>query len=159
MSILATIFAPAIIKTIADSLIGKVSDAFVAYQNKQINQAELSARVQQALMESFVEVEKALLDSIAKTYGSFMQMLAASPAMQRAVMVVLFSQLFVLIWHQLGIPFIVFLGLAKSYPSSGATVDWAYALIGLCLGVPQIATRVGSVGSWATDTLRKLNSK
>lgn len=157
MSILATIFAPAIIKTIADSLIGKVSDAFVAYQNKQITQAELSARVQQALMDSFVEVEKALLDSIAKSYGSFLQMVAASPMMQRAVTIVLYSQLFVLLWHQLAIPALATWGIA--YKSSGATVDWAYALIALCLGVPQLTTRIGPAASWATDSLKKLVSK
>ena len=69
---------------------------------------------------------------------------------------VLYSQLFVLVWHQFCIPAIVALKFVKDYPTSGATVNWAYALVALCLGAPAIASRIGPAAGWAAENIGKL---
>lgn len=157
MSIIASIFTGPILSALTGGLFDKLEKGWELYVNKQITKDQLLAEIQRALIDGLREVEAALLDSMAKTYGSFMQAMVQSPAMQRAWSVVLYSQVFVLLWHQLAIPAIATWGI--DYKSSGTTVDWAYALVALCLGVPQIAARVGPVASWATDSLKRLISK
>lgn len=153
----ASLLAGGAIKMLAETFFGKIADAFIAYQNKQITQAQLLEKIQEALLASFVEVEKAFYDSLTKTYTAFIQAAATNPVMARAWSVVLYSQLFVLVWHQLAIPALATYGIA--YKSSGATVDWAYALVALCLGAPAIASRVGLGASTLTDGLKKLVGK
>jgi hypothetical protein len=157
MGILASIFTGPIISAIAGSLFDKLAGAWESYMKKEINKEQMHAKIQEALTASFAEVEKALLDSMAKTYASFMQTMAQSPVMQRAWSIVLYSQLFVLFWHQMVIPALATMGI--KYASSGATVDWSYALIALCLGAPQIVSRIGPAASWATDSLKRLGGK
>ncbi len=89
-----------IISSIASTFLGKALDAFTAYVNKQITLAELEARVRQALVETFAEVEKAQADALARTYASFMAALQASKLMQVVWASVTLSQLAVLLWHQ-----------------------------------------------------------
>lgn len=157
MSIIASIFTGPIISAIAGSLFDKLGSAWEAYMKKQITKEEMHAKIQVALMDSFADVEKSLMESMAKTYASFMETMAQSPLMQRAWSIVLYSQLFVLFWHQMVIPLLATLGI--KYASSGATVDWAYALIALCLGAPQIMSRIGPAASWAADSLKRISGK
>lgn len=140
---------------IIDSLLGRITGVFEQYFQQKISMEQLRAQMVTALIESFAEVEQAHADALAKTYASFMQTMAQSKLMQVMWASVVGSQLFVLLWHQFFIPFIVFLGLTKSYPSSGATVEWAYLLLAACLGMGPAVLRAGPAGpSNIMNTLR-----
>jgi hypothetical protein len=132
--------------TIVDSLLGRVTGVFESYFNKQITQAELKAKVQAAMLETFAEVEKANVEGISKTYESFMQAAKTSLLMQGVWAATVISQLLVLLWHQAGIPALVYM-TGDKYPSSGSTVEWSYALIAACLGFGPMILRAGPGGT------------
>ncbi|CUT12554.1 hypothetical protein BF49_7142 [Bradyrhizobium sp.] len=121
-----------LVTAIAPLLIGKLADAFTAYEKKQITLAELNAEVQQALMECFSEVMKSQSDALAKTFATFGDIMKNSRLVRVVWAAVVLSQLFVLVFQQIGVPAIVYFG-GGHWPSAGATIDWAYLLIvGLC---------------------------
>lgn len=159
MGMLASIFAGPLIKTFIDALIGPGLKAFEAYQNKQITLEQLHEKLQEAALAAFASVEQAFYQSLTQTYTAFIAAAAQNKTLSRMIALVCYSQLAVLIWHQFAIPFIVFMSWAKAYPSSGATVDWAYALVALCLGAPAIASRVGPAASWASDNISRIIRK
>lgn len=134
--------AGGVISSIASTFMGKALDAFTAYVNKQISMAELEARVRQALLETFAEVEKAQTDALARTYASFMAALQTSKLLQVVWASVTLSQLAVLLWHQAGIPALVYI-VGGSYPGSGSTVEWAYLLVAFCLGAGPVVLNNG----------------
>lgn len=122
----------ALVTALAPVLIGKLADAFAAYEKKQITLAELNARMSQALMESFTEVMKSQSDALGKTFATFGDMIKNSRLVRMVWATVVLSQLFVLVFQQIGVPAIVYFG-GGHWPSAGATIDWAYLLIaGLC---------------------------
>lgn len=138
---LSAIFA-SLSGSIVDSLLGRVTGVFEAYFNKQITQAELKAQVEKAMLASFTDVEKSHAESIAKTYDSFMRAASTNLLMQTIWAATVISQLFVLLWHQVGIPALTYF-TGDKYPSSGSTVEWAYALIAACLGFGPMILRAG----------------
>lgn len=159
MGILTSIFS-SLGGEIVDRLLGRITGVFEAYFKKQISVEELRTRVSQALLATFADVEKAYADSIARTFDSFMRAAAQSRLMQAVWASVALSQLLVLVWHQVGIPFVSF-WLSKPdhpfhYPSSGATVDWAYALVMFCLGGGAIALKTGPGAGSLKDQLKSL---
>ena len=81
----------------------------------------------------FAEVEKAWAEAATKQYAEFQQTLRSSPVVQRAFVAVIVTQLIVLLWYQIGVPALVYLA-GQPWPSAGATVEWAYLLLALCLG-------------------------
>jgi hypothetical protein len=127
---------------IIDSLLGKITGVFEAYFNKQISIEELRAKMVLALYETFAEVEKAHADSLTKTYESFQVTMRQSPMIQTMWGWVVGTQLAVLLWHQVGIPAFVKI-TGSSYPSSGSTVEWSYALIGFMFGAGALLLRSG----------------
>lgn len=127
---------------IVGTILDKVEGAFKAYINKEITREQLAAEIQKAMLETFAEVEKAHADALAKTYQSFMGAVVKSRLMQVVWASVTLSQLLVLLWHQVGIPaYVHFTGL--DYPSSGSTVEWAYALVGAAIGLGPLVLRTG----------------
>jgi len=143
---------------LAGPLINKVGDAFIAYQNKEISKAELQAKVEQALIASASEVERSGDDAVTKTFESLQQTMRVSPGLTRAYMTVLYSQLFVLVWHQFGIPFYLhFIADAGTrYPSSGSTTEWAYLLVGALCGAAPILLRSGSGAGNFTERVKRM---
>ncbi len=138
--------ASAIAGPLVNALIAPFVTIFTAYINKQITIEQLRAQMTEALLTAFAEVEKSHADALAKTYDSFMQAASKNATMTRVWAAVTLSQLVVLLWHQMGIPAIVALGLVEKYPSSGGTVDWAYALVGACVGFGPLVLRTGPGG-------------
>lgn len=155
-SFLASLLGSAGLKTLVEAFAGPVEAIFHDYIAGKISKEQLQEQIQAALVSAFAQVESQFLDSITKTYATFMQAAVQSPVMIRAWAVVLYTQLAVLLWHQVGIPAIVALGIVTEYPSSGMTVEWSYAIIGLCIGAPAIASRVGSGVSSLADNLKSL---
>lgn len=142
-----------IITSIAPLLIGKLADAFKAYEQKQISIAELNARVSQALMECFSEVMKSESDALAKTFASFGEVMKNSRLVRIVWAIVVLSQLMVLLWLQVGISTLVYL-FGGSWPSAGATGDWAYLLIAGLLGLGPVVLN-GGPGKVSVDSLKK----
>ena len=147
----------AIFKALGGSFVEKLIDnatgLFDKYLQKQITKDQLQAQLLSLMVTTAGEVEKAHADSIAKTYASFMTAATQSPPMMRAWSIVVYSQLAVLLWHQVGIPAVVFFGY--KYPSSGTTVDWAYALLAGMLGLGAVALRAGPA-KFDMDKLKSL---
>lgn len=149
-----SLLGPAVIKALVDGFLGKALEAFTAYQNKQISLAELNVKLQESLMATFAEVEKSHAESLTKTYESFQVTMRQSPIVQQMWSWVVATQLVVLLWHQMGIPAVVYF-TGHDYPSSGSTVEWAYALIGFMFGAGALLLRTGP---GAGSTLAKLKS-
>ncbi len=148
-----------VVKSLADSAIGKISDAFIAYQNKQISQSELEAKVKQTIITSFADIEKAAYDAMAKTFDSFMKAVSKNKLMQVVWGAATISQLFVLLWHQVGIPFVVFMGWTTRYPSSGTTVEWSYLLLAGLMGLGPVMIRSGPGAGSMLEQLKTLAKK
>jgi hypothetical protein len=76
--------------------------------------------------------------------------------MQRAYVVALVTQLFVLFWYQWGSSaFLLITG--KPWPNAGATVEWAYLLLGVMLGAGPLVYGRGS--SAINDLTSKITGK
>ncbi len=155
MPILSAIFS-SIGGPIVDALLGNVRGIFEAYFKKEISEAQLREQLMAAIAKTFSEIEVAHAEALAKTYASFMEAMSKSPIMQRAWSIVVYSQLFVLVWHQMAIPFIVFTGLTAKYPPSGSTGGWAYLLLAACMGMGPVVRRAGPGGGNLAERLKGL---
>lgn len=131
-----------IIMALVPILTGSLADAFKAYEQKQITLAELNAKVQQSLISAFAEVQKSQSAALAATFASFMDGAKNSALMRGVWAAVVLSELVVLLWHQLGIPAVVYF-TGHGYPGSGTTVEWAYLLIAACLGLGPVVLNKG----------------
>lgn len=135
--------------TIVDSLVGKITGVFEAYFKKEISLEELKTQVKTRLLDTAKETDVAFAASIAETQKAFYGALQTSDKLQTATVIVIYTQLFVLFWHQFCIPLITL--IARSlldyprfvYPGSGATVEWAYLLLGAVLGAGAVLLRSG----------------
>jgi len=126
---ISAILMGAVTKRLIDGALG----IFDRYQKKEITRVQVEAELKQVVMTSWAEVEKAWAAATSAMYGSLMQAATKSKLVAVGWIVTLFSQLAVLLWHQIGIPaYTHFTG--NTYPSSGTTVEWAYLLIALLLG-------------------------
>lgn len=142
---------------IIDSLLGKVMGTFQAYFNKQISIEELRAKMVTALLETVGEVEKAHADALAKTYASFMDAMKTSKLMQIMWAWTVGTQLFVLVWSQFFVPLLFAMGVLTSW-KAGTTGEWAYLLLGGCLGMGPLVLRAGP-GALALDKFKSMIGK
>jgi hypothetical protein len=143
-----------------EKLIDRGAGLFESYMKKQISMEELKTQLLQVVLGSIVEIEKAQTESLTSTYNTFIKAVSQNAVMVKVWAATALSQLFVLVWHQLLIPWITILVHvwvpAWKYPSSGTTVDWAYALLALCLGGGAVALRMGPGSTSVTDQLKGL---
>lgn len=131
-----------IIMALVPILTGSLADAFKAYEQKQITLAELNAKVQEALISAFAEVQKSQSAALAQTFASFMDGAKNSKLMRVVWAIVVLTQLGVLLWAQVGAPAFVRM-FGGEWPSSGSTVDWAYLLVAACLGLGPVVLNKG----------------
>lgn len=121
------------ISILSGSLIGEIGDIAKSYFNKEISQAEAESRTKIAIETYQAKVEEAWAKTASENMESVQATLRVSPIMARAYAFALISQLFVLVWYQLGASaYLVLTG--TPWPSAGATVEWAYLLVGAMLG-------------------------
>lgn len=146
-----------------DKFLGNALKAFELYNNKQISMEELKTRLQLALVDAAKEVEVAHADAMAKMFASFMGAVEKNPFMQWVWGCVTLSQLIVLLWAQLGVPFFTMLMRQTvpgwNYPSAGTTTDWAYLLLAGCIGLGVTTLRSGPGAGNLTDRLKGLVGK
>jgi hypothetical protein len=130
--------------SLIDKLIGPFTELFKAHINKQITVEQLRTELLKVMLSTVSEIEKSHADSMAKTYATFMDAAVKTPTLMRAYVIVLYSQLFVLLWHQFGISALCyFAGNKACWPSSGTTVDWSYALVAALCGFGVVLQRMG----------------
>lgn len=114
-----------------------------AYLNKQVSEAQFRADVEKAGQEAAAKVEAAWADAAAKIAASAGDMIKSSAILQRAWAAVLFLQVSVLVWYQIGAPaYAVITGTA--WPSPGVALEWAYLLVGAMVGAGPFVFRRGS---------------
>lgn len=147
---------------IVDRLFGSVNDTIARFQQRKITEVEAKKELQLSLISVVKDVETAHADLIAKTYATLMGVVEKSRLVAIVWAVAAVSQLAVLLWHQVGIPLLTYgymewWGEPKfRYPSSGTTVDWAYALLGGLLGLGALALRGGPGASSIVDRFKSL---
>lgn len=123
----------AVIKLLTGGLVDKILDLGQAYLRKEISEAEFESRVRIAAKDAAAKVEQGWAEAAAGISGTTQATLKSSPVLQRAWAVTIFLQLVVLVWYQIGAPaYRVITG--TPWPSPGATVEWAYLLLGAMLG-------------------------
>jgi hypothetical protein len=131
-----------------DKLFGNVRGILKDYRDQKISEAEMFTKLREAILLTVREVERDHAELTAKTFESFQTTLRGSDRMQRAWAILVYTELFVLFWHQWCIPFIVMVIRANgypnwSYPSSGSTVEWSYALLAFLFGAGAMLLRAG----------------
>jgi hypothetical protein len=130
----------AIVKLLTGGLVDKVLDLGQAYFRKEISQAEFESRVKIAAQETAAKVEQSWAETAKATAVATQATLAASPILQRAWAAVLFLQVFVLVWYQLGAPaYAVITG--QAWPSPGVSLEWAYLLVMAMIGAGPLVLR------------------
>ena len=144
--------------SIVNAFLGKALEAFTAYNNKQISMEELRSRVSIAMLESFKEVEAAHAEALAKTYASFMDAMKTSKLMQIMWAWTVGTQLFILVWSQFFVPLLFAYSLLPNW-KAGTTGEWAYLLLGACLGMGPMVLRSGPGAGNLTDRLKAMVSK
>jgi hypothetical protein len=121
-----------VLPAVLDKTLGGILDLVKQHQANQITREQLLNEMGKMLLSSVVEVEKAMADAIKATFASFMGTVQATPIVARAYVAVLLSQTTVLVWVQVGVPFLTWM-TGTVYPDAGTTINWAYALVaGLC---------------------------
>jgi hypothetical protein len=130
----------AIVKILTGGLVDRVFDLGKAYMAKQISEAEFRSRVEIAAQETAAEIEQSWAKAATDTAKATQATLAKSPVLQRAWAAVLFLQVFVLCWYQIGAPaFQVITGTA--WPNPGISLEWAYLLVATMLGAGPLVLR------------------
>lgn len=153
--------------SIATWLVGKVVDTAMGpvfglvdkYLSKEISRQELEAQLRQEMVKAAATVETTYAQELTKGFQSFIGAAKDNRMLSLGWAFVLYSQTTVLLWHQMGIPFYVWYAStderAASWPLSGSTVDWAYALVALCLGGGAIALKMQG-GGGVVQSLKSL---
>lgn len=144
--------------SIINGMLDKALDAFKAYENKQISMEQLKDQLYASMLETIKAVEVAQAEALAKTYASFMDAMKQSLLMQRVWATVVLSQLFVLVWSQFFVPLLFAFALLPSW-KAGTTGEWAYLLIGACLGMGPMILRAGPGAGSLPERLRAIIGK
>jgi len=122
-------------------LIKAVGDIFLQYQAQQITREQLEEHLKEAILKTFSEVQQSYDKSMAEMYASFMAAIVQSKIMQVVWAIVVLSQLGVLVFAQVVVPAMVAAEWISRWPSAGATIDWAYYLLGGSLGIGPLVLR------------------
>ena len=140
-----------------DKFFGAARDIFHDYTQGKISEAECRTRLLSALLDAAKAVEISHSETLAKTYASFMDAMKTSPLMQRMWAWTVGTQLFILVWSQFFVPLLFAYGLLPSW-RAGTTGEWAYLLLGACLGMGPLVLRSGP-GALNMDKLKSLIGK
>lgn len=134
----------AIVGYLTGGFVDKIVDLGKAYFQKETDQAEFESKVRIAAQEAAAEVEKGWAQATADITKSVQSTLAASPILQRAWASVMFLEVTVLVWYQIGAPaYRVITGVP--WPEPGISLEWAYLLIASMIGAGPFVFKRGSV--------------
>ena len=135
--------ALSILNAFSGGLFTTISDLGKKLIDKQVSQADFDAQIKKHLLDSQTQIEQAWATASSAQFESFQATVRSSPIIQRGYIACLISQLFVLVWYQWGSPaFLLITG--KPWPNPGATVEWAYLLLGVMLGAGPLVFNRGA---------------
>lgn len=150
-----------ILTSIGGAFIGHFFDAakdiFHDYQQGKITAEECKTRLLTSLLESAKAIEVSHSDTLAKTYASFMDTMKTSRLMQIMWAWTVGTQLFILVWSQFFVPLLFAYALLPNW-KAGTTGEWAYLLLGACLGMGPLVLRNGP-GALDMGKLKAMISK
>lgn len=127
-------------KILTGGLLDKLLEAYRLRQEGKISEAEFRSRVEIATQESAARIEQAWAQTALETARATQATLASSAILQRAWASVLFLQVAVLVFYQIGAPaFTVITGAA--WPSPGVSLEWAYLLVATMIGAGPLVLR------------------
>lgn len=130
----------AIVKLLTGGLVDRVLDLGQAYLKKEIDKAEFESRVRIAAEETAAKVEASWADATASVARATQSTLKSSAILQRAWAAVLFLQVAVLVFYQIGAPaYRVMTGSA--WPDPGVSLEWAYLLVAAMIGAGPLVLR------------------
>jgi hypothetical protein len=130
----------AIVKLLTGGLVDRVLDIGQAYLKKEIDKAEFESRVRIAAEETAAKVEASWADATASVARATQSTLKSSAILQRAWAAVMFLQVTVLVFYQIGAPaFEIITGTA--WPDPGISLEWAYLLIATMIGAGPLVLR------------------
>lgn len=130
----------AVVKLLTGGLVDRVLDLGQAYLKKEIDKAEFESRVRIAAEETAAKVEASWAEAASEATKAAHTSLAASPILQRAWAAVMFLQVAVLVFYQIGAPaFQVITG--QAWPSPGVSLEWAYLLVMAMIGAGPLVLR------------------
>lgn len=127
-------------KILTGGLLDKLVEIYRLRQDGKISEAEFESRKAIAIEENAAKIEASWAEASASIARATQSTLKSSRLLQRAWAVTIFLQLVVLVWYQLGASaYLVITG--TPWPSPGATVEWAYLLLGAMLGAGPLVFR------------------
>lgn len=135
----------AIVKILTGGFLDRITDLGKAYFQQKISEAEFRSRVEVEAQATAAKIEASWAQAASDTAKATQATLATSPVLQRAWAAVLFLQVSILAWYQIGAPaFTVITG--ETWPHPGVVLEWAYLLIGVQLGAgPLVFRRAGAM--------------
>lgn len=129
-----------IISILTGDITGKILEAWKDYTAGKTSEAEFESRVKIASKEAEAKAQQAWAEASVKLTESVQSTIRSSKVLQRAYAIVLFIQLFVLVWYQLGVPaFTIITGAV--WPAPMASIEWAYLLIAAMIGAGPLVYR------------------
>jgi hypothetical protein len=129
-----------ILKWITGDLVGQVMEVYRLHKQGKVSEAEFKSRIEISAQETAAKVEASWAEASSSIARATQATLKSSPILQRAWAVTIFFQLLVLVWYQIGASaFLVITG--TPWPNPGATVEWAYLLLGAMLGAGPLVFR------------------
>jgi hypothetical protein len=150
---------------IVDKLFGTLGGIIERFQQKQLSEVEAKKLILMALVSAAKEIEIVYAQELSKTYASMMTAVQSTPLVSYIWATVTISQLIVILWAQMGIPFMTYAyhewwgDATFHYPSAGATIDWAYALLAGLVGLGAIALKNTGGTSVITDKIKTIAVK
>jgi hypothetical protein len=103
------------------------------FATAKISKDEALARIETAKQDTLARTETAWADTAAKQFESFQASVRTSVVLQRAIAALIITELMVLLFWQVGVPYIEFVGY--SYPEPPIQIEWAYALLVATTGI------------------------
>ena len=141
-----------------DGFTGVIKNVVQAVAEGKMSADEAKARIAEAQAQAEADMTKALAASASEIFGAAQETIRASfqsddPMVRRAWAFVVWSQTFVLLWYQIGLPFWI-KAFGGTFPRTGDDMlAWAYALVGGALGLAGLGA-VKSVGANFMNKLR-----
>ncbi len=146
-----------VVAAVIPLLLKTALDAFDRHERKESSREQFEAELKAAMLSALKEVEIAWVEASTKQFSAFMAAAEKSRIFQIGWVVTLVTQLAVLLWHQVGIPAWAYFHPGQSWPSSGTTVEWAYLLVGGCVGLGPLVFRSGN--GKATELIGRLTGR
>lgn len=130
----------ALLQLVTGGLVDRVLKVWTDYRAGKVSEAEFEAKVKIAASETAAKIEQGWAEAASAMTAEVQASVRSSPVLQRAWASVLFLQVAVLVFYQIGAPaYQVMTG--EEWPDPGTRVEWAYLLIGAMIGAGPLVFR------------------